>query len=140
MKVARNAPMMPSTVVRMNPLGLFGPGESRRAIIPATKPTMMIQMMPLMAVVPLQSSMMVDRGAARRDIAASESARQFFLVRQPSVRRQMIDHVGQILAQPLQQIVARQSALRRQLFDLVGTERFGEVAGGDLLVGTVADP
>jgi hypothetical protein len=30
---------------------LFGPGESRRAMIPAMKPTMMIQMMPLMMVV-----------------------------------------------------------------------------------------
>jgi hypothetical protein len=35
----------------MNPLGLFGPGESNRAIIPATKPTMMTQRIPLMAVV-----------------------------------------------------------------------------------------
>jgi hypothetical protein len=34
----------------MNPLGLFGPGERMRAIMPATKPTKMIQMMPLMAV------------------------------------------------------------------------------------------
>jgi hypothetical protein len=31
----------------MNPLGLFGPGDSIRAIIPATKPTTMIQIMPL---------------------------------------------------------------------------------------------
>jgi hypothetical protein len=35
----------------MNPLGLFGPGESNRAIIPAMKPTMMTQRIPLMAVV-----------------------------------------------------------------------------------------
>ena len=50
-QVARNAPTMPSTVVRMNPLGLFGPGESMRAMMPATKPTMMTQTMPLMVVV-----------------------------------------------------------------------------------------
>jgi hypothetical protein len=30
---------MPSTAVRINPLGLFGPGEISRAIIPATRPT-----------------------------------------------------------------------------------------------------
>jgi hypothetical protein len=30
---------------------LFGPGESSRAIIPATKPTRMTQRMPLMSVV-----------------------------------------------------------------------------------------
>ena len=51
-QVARKAPAMPSTVVRMKPLGLFGPGESSRAMIPATKPTMMTQMMPLMTVTP----------------------------------------------------------------------------------------
>jgi hypothetical protein len=36
---------------RMKPLGLLGPGESSRAMMPATKPTMMIQMMPPMTVV-----------------------------------------------------------------------------------------
>src|SRR5262245_29475153 len=44
-KVATNAPTMPSTVVRMKPVGLLGPGASRRAITPAMKPTMMIQRM-----------------------------------------------------------------------------------------------
>ena len=44
MNVAMNAPAMPSTVVRMKPLGSFGPGESMRAISPATKPIRMIQM------------------------------------------------------------------------------------------------
>ena len=47
---------MPSTVVKMKPLGLLGPGESSRAMMPATKPTMMIQMMPLMTVVLLEKS------------------------------------------------------------------------------------
>jgi len=32
-------------VVRMKPLGSFGPGETTRAIRPAMKPMMMIQMM-----------------------------------------------------------------------------------------------
>src|SRR5947199_343538 len=50
-KVARNAPAIPSTVVKINPLGLFGPGDSNRAMIPATKPTMITQRMPLMTVV-----------------------------------------------------------------------------------------
>src|SRR5215475_282827 len=45
-KVARKAPAIPSTVVRMKPLGLFGPGESMRAMMPAMKPTTMIQMKP----------------------------------------------------------------------------------------------
>ena len=43
MKVARKAPAMPSSVVRMKPAGLFGPGASRPAIMPATKPLMITQ-------------------------------------------------------------------------------------------------
>jgi hypothetical protein len=39
---------MPRAVVRMNPLGLFGPGDKSFAITPAMKPTRMIQRMPLM--------------------------------------------------------------------------------------------
>src|SRR6516225_7196480 len=42
MNVARKAPAIPSTVVRMKPVGLLGPGESIRATIP----TKIIQMMP----------------------------------------------------------------------------------------------
>jgi len=36
-----------STVVSINPAGLFWPGESMRAMMPATKPTTMTQRMPL---------------------------------------------------------------------------------------------
>jgi hypothetical protein len=39
MKVAIAAPMIPSTVVRMKPDGLFGPGDSHLAMMPAMKPT-----------------------------------------------------------------------------------------------------
>jgi hypothetical protein len=42
-KVERNAPAIPRTVVRMKPDGLFGPDETRRAMIPAKKPIKMIQ-------------------------------------------------------------------------------------------------
>src|SRR5262245_443754 len=45
-QVAKNAPAMPRAVVRMNPAGLLGPGEIIRAMIPATKPTNMIQSKP----------------------------------------------------------------------------------------------
>src|SRR6187551_1266502 len=104
---------MPSSVVRIKPAGLFGPGESMRAMMPAMKPTTMIHRMPLISV-PLRC---VDDDAERRGLRAVETAsnpaRQFVLVRQPSVRRQMIDDVGQILAEALQQIVARKAALRR---------------------------
>src|SRR6266403_5360631 len=105
MKVARNAPAMPSTVVRMKPLGLFGPGDSNRAMIPATKPTMMTQRMPLISVVLL----LKNRGSKS---LASNPARQFVFGRQPSIRRQVVDDIGQIPAEAGEQIVARQPALR----------------------------
>jgi hypothetical protein len=38
----------------MKPLGLLGPGESSRAIMPATNPTMMIQIIPLMTILLLE--------------------------------------------------------------------------------------
>src|SRR5829696_1803306 len=52
----------------------------------------------------------------------------------------MIDDVGQMLAEALQQFVAGKAALGGELFNLVGAERVGEIAGRDLLVGAVADP
>src|SRR3954454_15442673 len=110
MKVARNAPAMPRMVVRMKPLGLFGPGASQRAMRPAMKPTTMIHNKPPM------------------------------LGRQPSVRRQMVDHLRQILAEAREQLVTRQAALGGQALDLVGAERIGEIAWSDRLVLALADP
>src|SRR5439155_8196117 len=52
----------------------------------------------------------------------------------------MVDDVGQILAEALQQFVAGQAALGGELLNLVGAERVGEIAGCDLLVGSIADP
>src|ERR1700742_1430730 len=103
-QVARKAPTMPSTVVRMKPVGLLGPGESIRARMPATKPTMMIQIIPPMARV-------LSKTAG--------SDRHFVRIRQPPVRRQLVYHVGQMLAQALEQIVARQPGLRSQCVDLI---------------------
>src|SRR4051812_39693495 len=45
MKVARNEPATPSTMVRMKPVGLLGPGMISRARKPATIPTTKIQSM-----------------------------------------------------------------------------------------------
>src|ERR1700722_12786376 len=52
----------------------------------------------------------------------------------------MVDHLGQMLAEAVQQVLARQAALRHQAVDLVGTKRVGEIAGGDLLVWSRAHP
>src|SRR5258705_12667375 len=104
MKVATNAPAIPSTVVRMNPPGLFGPGESNRAIIPATKPTMMIQRMPLIAVILSSKEQSLEKADAARNKRSacrqhSNPARQLAFGRHPPIRRQMVDHAGQILSE-----------------------------------------
>src|SRR2546421_9513802 len=52
----------------------------------------------------------------------------------------MIDHLRQILAEAIEQLVARQSALRGQRIDLVGAERVGEIARCDRLVLAGPDP
>src|SRR5579883_3033299 len=52
----------------------------------------------------------------------------------------MVDHLRQILAQTIQELVARQAALRGELVDLVGAQRIGEIARRDLLVLSSADP
>src|SRR5690348_7883569 len=62
------------------------------------------------------------------------------LGRQPSVRRQVVDHLRQILAEAVEQFVARQAALGGQTLDLVGAEGARKVAGRDRLVLALADP
>src|SRR6476659_535661 len=113
-KVARKAPAIPSTVVRMNPPGLFGPGESNRAIIPATNPTRMTQRMPLISVAPFFESRVLKKPVlCEAQVSASRPnsnpGRQLAFARQPPVRRQMIDHVWQLPAEPGEQIIARQA-------------------------------
>src|SRR5580700_2671233 len=52
----------------------------------------------------------------------------------------MVDHLGQMLAEAIQQVLARQAALRHQAVDLVGAKRVGEIARRDLLVRAWAHP
>src|SRR5580692_2969493 len=52
----------------------------------------------------------------------------------------MVDHLGQMLAEAIQQVLARQAALRHQAVDLVGAKRVGEVARCDLLIRARAHP
>src|SRR5579864_5301519 len=52
----------------------------------------------------------------------------------------MIDDVGQMLAQSVQQFLARQTALRHQAVDLVGAKCVGQIARRDLLVWSRAHP
>ena len=57
-----------------------------------------------------------------------------------SIRRQMVDHFRQMLAQARQQLVAGQAGLRHQAVDLVGAKRVGEIVRRDLLVRAGAHP
>src|ERR1700761_4531038 len=97
MKVARNAPAMPSRVVRMKPLGLFGPGDRKRAMMPAMKPTMMIQIKPPKLMVVVLSPQMKTK---------SEPSGDLVLGRQAALRRQVVDHLREVLAEPVEQVVA----------------------------------
>src|SRR6185437_4735749 len=85
MKVASNAPAMPRTVVRMNPLGLFGQGDRNRAMTPATKPTRIIQRMPLMTKVLPQNNRDVEASARSVGLgdgsAVGNSIKAFAIVR-----------------------------------------------------------
>src|SRR3954468_3890977 len=56
------------------------------------------------------------------------------------MRRQLVDHVGQMLAQAVEQFVARQPGLRRQRVDLIDAERAAEIARRNLLVRSRAHP
>src|SRR5450631_2114110 len=119
MKVATNAPTMPSTVVRMKPAGLLGPGDSSRAMMPATKPMTTIHRMPMV------SSLDPD---------ASDSAVQLLGCRQPSVGRKMIDRFGQLFAEAGEQFLVREASAGRQEVDLFGRQDLAEIGRRDGLV------
>src|SRR6185312_4194260 len=108
-------------------------GESNRAIMPAIKPTMMILIMSVF--LPQKARMKI-----RRSVPRSEPARHFVVRWQPSVRRQMVDDLGQMLAQAVQQILTRQAALRHHMIDLIGAERVRQIARRYLLVRSLRHP
>jgi hypothetical protein len=84
MKVATNAPTMPSTVVSTKPAGLWGPRDSNLAIMPATNPMTTTHRMPMI------SSL---------NPGASDSAGHFLGSGQPAVGREMVNRLGQLLAE-----------------------------------------
>src|SRR6185437_15635104 len=69
-----------------------------------------------------------------------ERARNFLVRRHPSIRRQVIDHLRQILAETLKQIVLRHAGMRRQRPDLIGTKSICQIVRSDRLVRPGADP
>ena len=107
---------------------IVGAGRKNRAISPATKPTRMTHKMPPISALLSRMSMWQTR-------LASDPVRQFAVGRHPPVGRQMVDHAGQILAQPIQQFLARQAGLMRHRVDLIDAHGLTEIAGRDLCSG-----
>src|SRR5436190_12978200 len=72
--------------------------------------------------------------------AASRPLRQLLRARHATVRRQLVDRAGQFAAQSRQQFVARQTGVLRQRIDVIGADRLRQVAFGNVLVRSGADP
>ena len=73
-------------------------------------------------------------------LPASHPARRFVLGRQPAVRRELVDHLRQLLAHAVEQVVARHAEPPRHRVDVVATDRARQVAGRNLPVRPAADP
>src|SRR3954470_7633265 len=123
MSVARNAPTMPSTVVSRNPDGVLGPGATIRAMMPATKPTRMIQRMPMRA------SWRLVTGTIR-----SHHTRHLVRSRHAALRRHVIDHRRQLSTQFRQQVIARHAGMLGQRVDRVIAKCLLQIVGRDRLV------
>src|SRR5580693_8155570 len=128
MKVATNAPAMPSAVVRRKPAGLLGPGASSRAMTPATKPTNTIHRIPMIC-------LWLDPV-----VGASNDPVHFVGCRQATLGGENIDRLGQLFAEAGQQLLARQSRARHQEVDLFGRQDLAEVGRCDGLILAGADP
>src|SRR5262245_57452030 len=100
---------MPRTTVRINPEGLLGPGTRNRAIMPAMKPIRMIHRMPMP-----DSPLQVSTKRVRLD-----QARCFTFVWNAPVRGELVDQLGQLLAQTCDQLVARHSGVSGERSDLI---------------------
>src|SRR5205814_1433268 len=71
---------------------------------------------------------------------ASHPLRQFRPARHAAVRRQLVDRAWQFAAEPRQQLLARQAGVLRQRVDVVAADRLRQVAFGNVLVRSGADP
>src|SRR4029077_8438856 len=71
---------------------------------------------------------------------ASKQAMDLLFGWHTAVRRQLIDHLRQILTEAAEQFIARHPRLFDECVDPVGTERTPQIIGRYLLVGSGADP
>ena len=128
MKVATKAPAMPSAVVSRKPVGLLGPARQQASDDAGDEADehdpQNAHDRPLLDAVPASRR----RGSFRRRVG-----------RRPC-GRELIDDLGQLLAEARQQFLARQAGLRRQEVDLLGRQHLAEVGRRDRLVLAGADP
>src|SRR4051812_32564223 len=80
---------------------------------------------------------------AVRDVIARAGLnplRCLVLVGQPSIRRQLVDELRQVLAQGRQYLIARHPGLARNRVEIFVPDRLREIVGRDRLVRAVAYP
>ena len=73
-------------------------------------------------------------------LRASYHSVRLFLVRQPAIRRKLIDQVRQMLAQPGKQVFPSQAGLLAQRVERIAPERICQVLGRDFLILSGIDP
>src|SRR5262245_29785762 len=71
---------------------------------------------------------------------ASHQTRRLIVSWQPSVRRELIDEIGLLLAQAGEQLPAAHAGLPAERVDGVASERVLEIAGRNVLVLAAVDP
>src|SRR3978361_736326 len=110
---ATKAPTIPRMVVRMNPVGSLFAGMMNLAMMPATKPMMMVQRMPI---------------------------GKFLSVRDTAVGGVFVDRGGQFARQPGEQLLLRQTGLFFQRGQNIGPDRLLHFRRRNLFIRAAIDP
>src|SRR5215211_3198556 len=76
-------------------------------------------------------SMAVRANGTRKPQISSDHSRCFLFGGQPPLRRELIDKLRQMLAQPFQELVTVHTGLAAQRIERVAAERMGEISGRD---------
>src|SRR4030081_1207037 len=111
--VATKAPTIPRMVVRMNPVGSLSPGMMNLAMIPATKPMMMVQRIPI---------------------------GKFLSIRDAAVGGVFIDRGRQFARQPGEEFVLGQTGLFFQRSQNIGPDGLLHFRRRNLFIRAVIDP
>src|ERR1700712_3787008 len=111
--VATKAPTIPRMVVRMNPVGSLSPGMMNLAMMPATKPMMMVQRIPI---------------------------GKFLSARDATVGGVFIDRSRQLARQPGEQILLGQTGLFFERSQNIAPDRLLHFRRRNLFIRAAIDP